>query len=323
MYFDFEDQRPDTPTIARPLSSREGVMLSVIIHLLAVILILVGPHLPFMKAMEARRQQALEAERQKELERQKENRQFVFVQPRLDTPARKPPPRPDLSDIDRQARTTMRAPKPTNPLPFARGNTTERIEAAPPTAEARRTAPPQPEPAQPQPDEPRPFTLPEASNGTPMPPNKPKQSQAQEPAQGVIADAIRNVQKYAQRDGFNNPSGGDQQEVAPSIQFDTKGVEFGPWLRRFVAQIRRNWFIPYAAMTMHGRVVVTFYVHKDGRITDVQVARPSPIDAFNRSAQNAVLASTPTLSLPPEYPDDKAFFTVTFYFNETPAGQAP
>ena len=61
MYFDFEDQRPDTPTIARPLSPREGVMLSVIIHLVAVILILVGPHLPFMKAIEARRQQALEA----------------------------------------------------------------------------------------------------------------------------------------------------------------------------------------------------------------------------------------------------------------------
>ena len=126
-----------------------------------------------------------------------------------------------------------------------------------------------------------------------MPPNQPKQSQAQHPAQGVIADAIRNVQKYAQRDGFNNPPGGDQQEVAPSIQFDTKGVEFGPWLRRFVAQIRRNWFIPYAAMSMRGRVVVTFFVHKDGRITDVQVLRPSPIDAFNRSAQNAILASTP------------------------------
>ena len=324
MYFDFEDQRPDTPTIARALSPREGVMLSVIIHLVAVILILIGPHLPFIKAMEARRQQALEAERQKELERQRENRQFVFVQPRLDMPAPKPPPRADLSDIDRRARTTARVPKPTNPMPFARGNTTERIEASPPSVEARRTAPPQPEPAQPEPDAPRPFTLPEGPNGTPMPPSQPKQSQSQQPAQGVIADAIRNVQKYAQRDGFNNPTGGEQQEVAPSIQFDTKGVEFGSWLRRFVAQIRRNWFIPYAAMTMHGRVVVTFYVHKDGRITDVQVARPSPIDAFNRSAQNAILASTPTLSLPPEYPDDKAFFTVTFYFNETPpSGQTP
>ena len=31
---------------------------------------------------------------------------------------------------------------------------------------------------------------------------------------------------------------------------------------------------------------------------------------------NALLASNPTEPLPPEYPDDKAFFTVTFYYNE-------
>ncbi len=320
MYFDFEDQRPDTPTIARPLSPREGVMLSVILHLLAVILILVGPHLPFMKAIEARRQQVLEAQRQRELERQRENRQFVFVQPRVDTRAPKPPPRADLSDMDRRARTTQRAPKPTNPLPFARGNTFERTEAAPPT-ETRRTAPAEPEAPKPPADPSRALTLPDAQNAPQVSPDA--QQTPSGPAAGVIADAIRNVQKYAQRDGFHNPQGGEQQEVAPSIQFDTKGVEFGPWLRRFVAQIRRNWFIPYAAMSMRGRVVVTFFVHKDGRITDVQVLRPSPTDAFNRSAQNAILASTPTMSLPPEYPDDRAFFTVTFYFNETPNGQTP
>ena len=30
----------------------------------------------------------------------------------------------------------------------------------------------------------------------------------------------------------------------PAIQFDTKGVEFGPWIRRFIAQVKRNWLIP-------------------------------------------------------------------------------
>ena len=34
------------------------------------------------------------------------------------------------------------------------------------------------------------------------------------------------------------------QEFGPAIQFDTKGVEFGPWIRRFVAQVKRNWFVP-------------------------------------------------------------------------------
>ena len=46
---------------------------------------------------------------------------------------------------------------------------------------------------------------------------------------------------------------------------------------------------------------------------------PSDIDAFNNSAFNALLGSNPTQPLPPEYPSDKAFFTVTFFYNEQPA----
>ena len=141
---------------------------------------------------------------------------------------------------------------------------------------------------------------------------------ARGPSTGVLADAIRNVQKYAQKEGFVNLQGGKNQEFGPFINFDSKGVEFGPWIARFVAQVRRNWFIPMAAMTMRGHVVVTFFVHKDGRITDVTVVKPSPVDAFTLSARNAILASNPTVPLPPEYPDDRAFFTVTFFFNESP-----
>ena len=64
---------------------------------------------------------------------------------------------------------------------------------------------------------------------------------------GSLGDALRNLQRYVQRDQFENPQGGGA--FGPAIQFDTKGVEFGPWIRRFVAQVKRNWLIPYAAMT--------------------------------------------------------------------------
>jgi TonB family protein len=134
----------------------------------------------------------------------------------------------------------------------------------------------------------------------------------------VIADAIRNVQKYAPHDSYVNLKGGADQDFAPSIQFDTKGVEFGPWLRKFIAQIRRNWFIPQAAMFQKGHVAITFFVGKDGRITELKVLRPSDVDAFNNSSFNALAASNPTVPLPPEYPDDRAFFTITFYYNENP-----
>ena len=321
MYFDFEDSRPDTPPIASPLSRREGVLLSIIVHLLIVSAILVGPELPFMKALEAKRQQQLEEIRQREMERQRENARFVFVQPAVDIQALKPPPRAELSDIDRQARTIERAPNPTNPLPFSRGNTTERIIADAPLDPKRE---PSPEPsaaaAADRPASDRSLVLPDAPNATPRPEAQRDVAQNRGPAVGAIADAIRNVQRYTQSEGFTNPQGGADQEFSESIQFDSKGVEFGPWLRRFVAQVRRNWIplIPYAAMTMRGRVVVTFFVHKDGRITDVTVLKPSTVQGFTHSAYSAILVSNPTHPLPPEYPDDKAFFTVTFHFNESP-----
>jgi TonB family protein len=321
MYFDFDDHRPDTPTIARAISAREGVLMSVIVHLLAVIVILVLPTLPFVKEAQQRRQQALEAQQLQELERmrQRQNARFVFVQPRVDIQAPKPPPRAELSDIDRQASTVARAPKPTNPLPFSRGNSAEKLDAGEvvqppkpaqepaaqlPDGEAARQGPP----------------LPESTNGYLSPSAEAARQPSANKSVSVIADAIKNVQKYAHGESFANLQGGADQNFAPFIQFDTKGVEFGPWLRRFVAQVRRNWIplIPEAARSLHGHAVITFYVHRDGRITDVAVQKPSTVDGFTRAAFYAMLASNPTLALPPEYPEDKVFFTVTFFYNERP-----
>ena len=98
------------------------------------------------------------------------------------------------------------------------------------------------------------------------------------------------------------------------------GVDFGRWILRFKAQVERNWFplIPQAAMSMSGHTVLTFNVHKNGTITDLTIAKPSRIDGFNYAAYGAMVSSNPTIPLPPEYPADKAFFTVTFFYNESP-----
>jgi TonB family protein len=82
--------------------------------------------------------------------------------------------------------------------------------------------------------------------------------------------------------------------------------------------VRNNWFVPMAAQTMRGHVVITFFVHKSGALTDVTVIKPSAIESFNIAAVNALKASNPVMPLPPEYPDNKAFFTVTFFYNESP-----
>src|SRR5207247_9454852 len=73
----------------------------------------------------------------------------VFVAPRNDIAALKAPPRAEPSDKDRVATAPERAKQPTNPLPFSRGNSPERVEAPPPAPQERaRGQGPTPDPAQ-------------------------------------------------------------------------------------------------------------------------------------------------------------------------------
>jgi len=310
MYFEFDDYRPDITPVGRAISWREGVLISIIVHLAVLVFLLAAPRL-FPYDAEAARARAL---LQQQLQTEQEPR-FVFVQPRLDIPAPKPPPRAEDSDQDRLRRSPEQL-SPTNPLPFSRGNTPERVEQIPP--EMPRGQGPEPEPAAGQQAEnnPPPET---AKTQLPMPKPPAPQDGANGRAPtsgGALGEALRNLQRYVQRDQFENSQGNGQ--FGPEIQFDTKGVEFGPWIRRFIAQVKRNWFIPYAAMSMRGHVVITFNVHKDGSITDLTVVGPCPIESFNTAAFGALAASNPTQPLPPEYPSEKAFFTVTFFYNETP-----
>src|SRR5262245_24005814 len=104
MYFDFEDYHPDTPTIGRVISWREGVLLSIIVHLAAVIVILVFPQI-FPEDVQAARARLLALQQQQP----QQQPTFVFVQPKLERPAPKPPPRAEFSDLDRQAQSPKRA----------------------------------------------------------------------------------------------------------------------------------------------------------------------------------------------------------------------
>jgi TonB family protein len=315
MYFDFEDYHPDITPVGQAISWREGVLLSIIAHLVMVILILVVPKwFPFLTEPTHRAVVAPPP--------QSEPTRFVFVQPRVERPA-KAPALAEPSDRDRQARALERAPKPTNPLPYARGNSPERVEEL--QRQAARGRGPDPDPAagrpseQTQPDSPK---VPESQSVLQLPSARAPASQngvggRSATTGGSLGDALRNLQRYTQGESFDN-QGGTSGQFGPEIQFDTKGVEFGPWIRRFIAQVKRNWFIPYAAMSMKGHVVIQFNVHKDGSISDLTVVGPSPVDAFNNAAFGALSGSNPTQPLPPEYPADKAFFTVTFFYNETP-----
>ena len=318
MYFDFEDHRPDISPVGRAISWREGILISIIVHMGLVIVLLTAPQ--WLTARSVRVPDAVVAAK----DEKDEPLRFVFVQPRVDKPAPKPPPRADLSDKDRMARSPERAEKPTNPLPYSRGNSPELVERQR-EAERARGRGPDPEPKAGPPSEPSPpeaSRVPEQQSALAFPvpaPQPPAGAAGRAAGGGSLGDALRNLERYVQNQQLDNPRGAPG-DFGPAIQFDTMGVDFGRWILRFKAQVERNWFplIPQAAMSMSGHAVLTFNVHKNGTITDLTIAKPSRIDGFNYAAYGAMVSSNPTIPLPPEYPADKAFFTVTFFYNESP-----
>jgi outer membrane biosynthesis protein TonB len=327
MYFNFDDRQPDFERIDSAISWREGLMLSLLVHVLAVLAIVMIPELlPGLVAALSPDPSAIEARMAAMREQEANDRRFVFVQPRAEFEARRPPQNPELSDRDRSVMTPSRPPEePTNPLPYSRGNTAERIDQ-PGTPEPPKPAeqPSESGSAANQPGSPAPGTPTEEQRqiddpvlrGLRGPRPQAQSGSSGTGAGGGLSSALRDVARYVPEQIFNNPQGGGQ--FGEAIQFDTKGVEFGPWVRRFLAQVRRNWFIPYAAMSLRGHVSVSFNVHKSGGITDITVVATTGVDAFTNSSFNAIAASNPTVPLPPEYPSDKAFITITFYYNETP-----
>ncbi len=283
MYFDFDDYHPDISPVGQAISWREGVLLSIIAHLVFVILLLVVPKwFPFLT--QSRPVPV-------PVQQRPDNTQFVFVQPRVERPAARAPERAVPSDLNRVAATPEKAPKPANPLPFSRGNSPERVEEPP--KQVARGQGPQPDPAAGAPaDNPPDSKIPRfvvlAAVAVARGFAERRSTVDRPPPADRSAMRCAISQRYTQNQTFDNP-GGSGGQFGPEIQFDTKGVEFGPWIRRFIAQVKRNWLIPYAAMSMKGHVVMQFNVHKDGSITDLNVAGPSGVDAFNNAAFGALV----------------------------------
>src|SRR5262245_33938886 len=207
MYFDIEDYRPDTPRSPSVISVREGVLLSIIVHLGLVIAFLLMPKSFFETA-------------QRLLPVPHDPVKFITIAP----------PVPSERNTTRE-----QPPKAENPEPFSRGTTPEKVLGAP---TERPAGPDKPQPADPQPaSKPLPDLTSKVLPDLPEPPQKNSNTSG-----GKLGDQLRNLQRYLQ-DNNDNDRGG-QTDKAPDIQFDPKGIDFGPWLQRFKLQVMSNWSVP-------------------------------------------------------------------------------
>jgi TonB C terminal len=103
---------------------------------------------------------------------------------------------------------------------------------------------------------------------------------------------------------------------ALDVKFDSRGVDFGPWLATFKTQIEHAWSPPRILTQRHA--VVQVYVLKNGTITDVTTLRSAGLSAFDDPYIASILsafksANNLTVPLPATYPGDGILLTISFF----------
>jgi TonB family protein len=131
----------------------------------------------------------------------------------------------------------------------------------------------------------------------------------QQPAQAKPDTAVA-----PKNSGISRAAGGLE------VLSDTQGVDFGPYLSKVVAAIRKNWYslVPEEAKPPElkaGRVAIEFAILPDGRVTGMKLTGQSGDVVLDRAAWGGITASNPFAPLPSEYHGPYLALRFNFYYN--------
>jgi len=287
---------------------RESVFLSLITHLVAIILLLVSPAI----SRSVRHKLGITEEQVKP------RQQLTYLAPPPDNQIAKIKPKTDvLSDKDRRARPGLEALK-APPLPPPEKPLVAR--ALPPQMPPRGSG----EVKLPQPGEASPplklEDIPSQQPKLPLP-------SAATPGR-ALEEALRGMARNRGGQGVSDgseglPPGGFNPRSPAAvgdarILSDTLGVDFDPYLRRVVADIRRNWYAvmpEIARLGKRGRVTVIFDIVRDGGVPKLYLVTSSSSEPLDRAALAGISASVPFQPLPPEFRGPYVRLQVTFLYN--------
>ena len=108
-----------------------------------------------------------------------------------------------------------------------------------------------------------------------------------------------------------------QTQGSLDILSDTKGVDFGPYLKSILKKVRENWyrFIPESAAMKKGKVAIEFAIKPDGSIAGMRLVATSGDAALDRAAWVGISASSPFPALPSEFTGPHLALRFRFYYN--------
>jgi TonB family protein len=289
---------------------RESIYISIIIYLGIAWFLFYGPRVIFHQPRLISPVDVLK-ERDKQLTFLDAPKDLSRLSPRPKATPQKPPTQ-QLDQKTLQQLRAMRRPEPPAPTP------------APPTPQpAPQQATPTPPVPQPPPPAPQPTqqALVEAPKPAPTRPNfgNPNQS---------AGDAIRQAAQNAVRDrgaGDYTPNspGVSRQGMGTGVEVlsDTQGVDFGPYIRRILSDIKRNWLplIPEEArppLNKQGETLIRFTILSDGRIAAMNLDGSSQDTAIDRACWGAITGVGQFPPLPANFKGPNLELRVDFLTNK-------
>ena len=232
-----------------------------------------------------------------------------------------------LSDQDHVAQTKT---------PSLDKKTLEQLEAMRRAGEPAKAAP-TPAPAAPQQAAP----APQQQAPTPLPQHPPQQqAMVDAPRPSPVRPSFNTpnqsageaIQQAARDAAANRGQGGDYGANAPNshqgintgveVLSDTQGVDFGPYLRRILGDIKRTWvpLLPIetqSPLLKQGETLIRFTILPDGRLAAPSLDGSTHDMAIDKAAWNAI-TGTPFPPLPKNFHGQNLELRIEFLVNKNP-----
>ena len=305
---------------------RESIYISVIFWLIFCLVIVYGPrylwHSPVLIS-------AVPRERQSTMT-------YLDTPPDLQKQIHRTKPAPHISERSTEAQS----PKPSPRIPEARAGQPQppapRPQPAPQHAAPQQTAPPQ---AAPQPQQQQASsTPPTRTPARPTPPlvDAPAPSPQRQPDFNTGAGTAGEAIQQAARNARNSAGGGESGDygntgrglnggakVGTQVLSDMQGVDFGKYLARLLADIKRNWLplIPLECqppLSKQGITGVRFTIQPDGRISAMNLDYSTHDQSIDRAAWGSIRALGQAQPLPKEFHGPNLELRIEFRVNKDP-----
>jgi outer membrane biosynthesis protein TonB len=292
---------------------RESIYISVIIYLAIIWFLFYGPRVLFHQPRLINPVDVLK----------ERDKQLTFLDAPKDLPhtaTKAPKPRPQQLDQKtlKQLQEMRKAAPPTPAAPQEPKPTPPPVQQAPPQ-QAATPLPPAPQPQQTQPPAQQ-QALVEAPKPVPTRPNFGNPNQ-------TAGDAIRQAAQNAAHDhgSAGDYSGGGSGRTGmgtgAEILSDTQGVDFGPYLRRILSDIKRNWIplIPEEArppLNKEGETLIRFTILPDGRIAAMNLDGSSQDQSIDKACWGAITGEGQFPALPANFHGPNLELRIDFLTNK-------